>query len=213
MTRWLPVILMVVVIYTTIPVVRRLREWFAALADPGLITWLVAAVIVAAAGAGWLLGRRGSFHRRPGSTLSIANSPFADNGAAAGDPEGAAIHLTDGVPADISSTIVATTSGGSSIVCTGEAAATLTCCNLFGNDGGDWTGCVVDQLGVTGNVSEDPLFCGDASSEGFYTLHSNSPCAPDWSPDGCGLIGAWGVGCSSTPVRVRSWGAIKALFR
>jgi hypothetical protein len=71
LSRWLPVLLMVVVIYTTIPVVRRLREWFAALADPSLITWLVTAVIVAAAGAGWLLGRRGSRHRRPGSTLWI----------------------------------------------------------------------------------------------------------------------------------------------
>jgi hypothetical protein len=58
----------------------------------------------------------------------------------------------------------------------------------------------------------DPLFC-DAQS-GDYTLRSDSPCIPTQGPAGCGLIGAFGLGCEvPVPVRRGSWGALRALFR
>jgi hypothetical protein len=87
----------------------------------------------------------------------------------------------------------------------------VSCCDIYGNAGGDWVE-AVESLGDTdGNFSLDPLFC-DPEDEDF-TLHSDSPCAPlsPQSPE-CGLIGAWPVGCYSTPVRETSWGAMKAIF-
>ena len=57
--RWLPVLLWVAVIYTTIPFVRRLREFFVARWPGELIAYGVMAVVVAAAVAGiGLLWRR-----------------------------------------------------------------------------------------------------------------------------------------------------------
>ncbi len=47
--RWLPVLLWVLVIYTTIPFVRALREWYVARWDPRWIGLGVAAFLVAAA--------------------------------------------------------------------------------------------------------------------------------------------------------------------
>ena len=65
----------------------------------------------------------------------------------------------------------------------------MECCDVYGNVGGDWVGPIADQLGLDGNFSADPCFC-DAESGDFH-LWNYSPCAQE----GCGLIGAWPVGC------------------
>lgn len=88
----------------------------------------------------------------------------------------------------------------------------VTCTNIYGNAGGDWTGALTLCYGTDGNISEDPLFCGDEHPDEPFALHANSPCAPDGNPE-CGLIGAWGVGCQATAVEEISWGALKAMFR
>ncbi|MBU1318219.1 MAG: right-handed parallel beta-helix repeat-containing protein [candidate division Zixibacteria bacterium] len=68
----------------------------------------------------------------------------------------------------------------------------LQCCNIFGNEGGDWTGSIADQLGINGNISLDPEFCDTTLND--YRLLATSPCAPN--NNDCGvLIGALGVGC------------------
>lgn len=72
----------------------------------------------------------------------------------------------------------------------------LTCCDIYGNEGGDWVGYIADQYGIKGNISLPPLFCGEANPTKPYTLHTDSPCAPAFNPD-CGLIGAWPVGCEA----------------
>jgi len=84
----------------------------------------------------------------------------------------------------------------------------LSCCDLWGNPGGDWVGGIAGQYGVNGNISEDPQFCDPVS--GDFGLAESSPCAP--SPE-CDLIGAWPVGCGGTPAAPSSWGGIKTLFR
>jgi hypothetical protein len=88
--------------------------------------------------------------------------------------------------------------------------ATLTCCDIYGNTGGDWVGEIAGQYGVNGNISEDPLFCDIANDD--FTLNAASPCAPANS-SGCGLIGALPVGCGATAVESTTWGSIKASFK
>ncbi|MEE4273636.1 MAG: VanZ family protein [Thermoanaerobaculales bacterium] len=71
--RWLPVLAWVVVIYTTIPFVRGLREWFTGRWDAAFIAWLVAASLAAAALAAVLFVlRRPTRLRRGGVPWVIA---------------------------------------------------------------------------------------------------------------------------------------------
>ena len=57
------------------------------------------------------------------------------------------------------------------------------------------------------NVALDPLFCDGGTAD--LTLHADSPCAPNNSPAGCGLIGACPVGCEGVPVEKVTWSRIK----
>jgi hypothetical protein len=83
---------------------------------------------------------------------------------------------------------------GVSIDLQGTGFAQLACCDLYGNSGGDWIGGVAGQAGTNGNIAADPLLCSAQSSEDPWSLQTNSPCAPEYSP-ACGLIGARPVGC------------------
>jgi hypothetical protein len=87
----------------------------------------------------------------------------------------------------------------------------MICCNLYGNGGGDWScWCIEDQLGLRGNICEDPRFCDLEAND--LTLDCESPCAPDQNPY-CGLIGVLPVACGSSPVMPTTWGHLKSLFR
>jgi hypothetical protein len=123
----------------------------------------------------------------------------------------AAVYLDGGSEAVLENCIIAFCPFSHAVWCEGGSEATLRCCNLYGN-AGDWDGCIEDQYGVNGNISEDPLFC-DAQNHDL-TLEDCSPCAPFTPPNPeCDLIGAWPVGCGGTPVSKTTWGAMKALFR
>jgi hypothetical protein len=106
--------------------------------------------------------------------------------------------------------ILAFSASGAAVRCHDSATATLICCDVFGNAGGDWVGCIAGQEGQNGNLALDPLLCD--LEGGDLHLQDGSPCAPDYNPD-CGLIGALPVGCQPTPVEEKTWGAIKALYR
>lgn len=90
------------------------------------------------------------------------------------------------------------------------ASAALSCCDLFGNQGGDWVDDLAGQLGVDGNFLADPLFC-DTDDSGLYGA---SPCAPGNHPAGadCGLIGALPVRCEPTAAAATSWSRVKSLY-
>ena len=103
--------------------------------------------------------------------------------------------LVFGGPAIIGRSIIAFGENGNAVSCFGAGMPTLSCTDIFGNAGGDWTACISDQLGINGNFAADPRFC--APLAGDFTLAADSPCAPAHSPAGCGTIGSQPVGCQS----------------
>ena len=140
---------------------------------------------------------------------SLTNCTFSANTA---NSEGGGVYSGGyGVP-ELINCIVAFSVAGAGVFCEADAVASLECCDLYGNTGGDWVGPIADQLGQGGNFTEDPLFV-DPNSDDF-TLGVGSPCCPgNHGSVDCPLIGAWeGIDCPGTPILMKSWGAIKALY-
>jgi len=127
------------------------------------------------------------------STLTIVSCTLTGNGTMQGP--GSGIGLDSSSTADISHTIVAFNLGGEGIYCSGGVS--LSCSNVYGNDGGDYEACIAGMNGVDGNISADPIFCGPESYEGPYYVRTDSPCAEHNNTPGCGLIGAYGLSCVS----------------
>jgi hypothetical protein len=136
----------------------------------------------------------------------LSNCTLANNAAGTG----AGVFLDSG-ELELRNTIVSFNLGGSGIHCS-LGYPVLTCCDVYGNEGGDWVGCIADQFGINGNISDDPLFCDPVN--GDYTIRSDSPCAPFSPPnEECDLIGAWPIGCEPpTATMETTWGRIKAVF-
>lgn len=138
----------------------------------------------------------GAVYCEGNSTPSFVNCTFYGNTSGG---LGGGFGIIDGSSVNLENTIIGFSTGGEAVYCDGTGSATLSCCDLFGNAGGDWTGCIADQLGINGNISRDPCFC-DAHSRDF-ALAANSPCAPFTYPNQeCDLIGAWPVGCPQVSV-------------
>lgn len=91
----------------------------------------------------------------------------------------------------------------------GESTLAVTCNDLWGNSPANWEGWP-DPTGTNGNIAADPLFCDRPNRD--FRLGEASPCAPDHSPAGCELIGAFDVGCGPVAVEPASWGSIKARY-
>jgi len=108
---------------------------------------------------------------------------------------GAAFHCVAGASPEITGSIFTQNAGAELITCEGGAQPALTCCDVYGNVGGNWTGCIADQAGAEGNFSADPLYCNPGAGE--FTLHLFSPCAEENNPS-CGQIGARPVACGPT---------------
>ncbi len=70
----------------------------------------------------------------------------------------------------------------------------ISCCDIYANELGDWTGPIAGLFGQDGNISDDPLFCDTAA--GNYELRGSSPCAA--ANNSCAeTIGAFDVGCDT----------------
>ena len=109
---------------------------------------------------------------------------------------GGGICAVDSSSITLINTIVASNGAGSAVHCIGTTA-TLTCCDVYGNTGGDYVGCISGQNGVNGNISADPVFCG--APAGNLTLDWVSPCLPE--NNSCGVrIGCYGQGCTITAI-------------
>jgi hypothetical protein len=166
----------------------------------------------------------------------IENCVFVSNGALAGNGQGGAISVggtgscvirgntffgnykttnsAAGGTADIDSDTlfennIIAGSGGGEAISLGISDELTSNCNVYWDN--------PEGIGVPLSPTDrdvDPLFCNPANEN--LTLRLDSPCLPE-DPLGCGLIGAYGAGCSATsvevPLKVSSWGAIKAGYR
>jgi len=115
----------------------------------------------------------------------------------------------------LENTIVAGSPAGAAAYCVAPGAIHASCTDLWGNAGGDWTGCVASQAGTNGNLSWDPLFC--ASWTGDLRLAAASPCLPG-NNDCAVLVGAEGEGCLqpvgvAEPLPPSSWAGAKSKYR
>ncbi|MBK8165071.1 MAG: right-handed parallel beta-helix repeat-containing protein [bacterium] len=146
--------------------------------------------------------------------VSVAGSTIAGNGGvglrlgstrpgAVCKAEGATIAANQGHGLELAGgdwelqRILVTGNKGVAVILTGDGTtAALGCSDLFGNDEGDWTGPLLPQLGIDGNVQVDPLYCNALG--GDWSLREDSPAAPAGS-DGCGQIGRHGVECPAPP--------------
>jgi len=99
---------------------------------------------------------------------------------------------------EIRSSVMAFGIGGEAINITGPGTPLVSCTDIFGNAGGDWTGNIAPLAGVDGNISVDPGFCQEQAPADPYTLEAESPCAAGNNPD-CGQIGGRPVGCDGMP--------------
>lgn len=129
------------------------------------------------------------------SACEILSCTLSRNGWEEIDP--ATVLLGPGSTAMVRQTIFATPLADRHLSAPG-AAVDVTCCDFWPPDeaGGP----------PPGNTSGPPLFCDPAG--GNYTLATGSPCLPENSPAGCGLIGAEPRGCTATgdaPDREGRW--------
>ncbi len=106
---------------------------------------------------------------------------------------GGAIHAEEGASVDLTHSLVAFSGLGEAASCATGGTVTLTCSDVWGNAGGDWTGCLSGQSGAGGNLEVDPQLCGLADS--VYTVRlPDSPMLPE--NNSCGArIGRFGGGC------------------
>lgn len=151
------------------------------------------------------------------SAATIENCTLDANGSAGTFSEAGNLGILTSmfIPMDISVThsILSHSPDGAGVYCDPTSSGndpTISCCDLYGNAGGD------APCGVgSDNFSADPLLCEPAVDN--YQIGATSPCAPGHHPNGpnaCGglLIGARGTGCGTAveepaPIGVRLLGS------
>jgi len=138
-------------------------------------------------------GSGGSAIRCRSSIVAIARTTFYGHHSE-GSADGT-IHLYGNSEVVLSWCIVAGGTGsGPAVYCQSSYPPTVFCSDIYGNEGGDWTGCIADQYGLGGNISLDPWLCSP-EEDNFY-LHEDSPCVAYSEPNPeCDQIGAWPIGC------------------
>lgn len=152
-------------------------------------------------------------------TLTVVSCTIVGNSAPEGS--GIALHAEYSIllpPDSLENSILAYNEGGAAVECWVSYPGyvpVVTCCDIYGNAGGNWVDCLSDLRSSNGNFSRCPSFCGVGM--GDYYLCDDSPCLPGNHPHGydCGLIGARGEGCVCGPSRTEptTWGAIKSMYR
>ena len=152
----------------------------------------------------------GGVYINNGTTPTVYGNTIVSNTA---NGNGGGVWYTDGSNSSVHHNVIALNSApsGAGIEAYGPTGViALSCNDVWNNAGGNYGGFLADQTGSNGNLSADPLFCGPATDD--WTLNAGSPASAAGS-GGCGLIGAYDVGCGPTAAAPTTWGAIKALYR
>jgi hypothetical protein len=93
----------------------------------------------------------------------------------------------------VTKSIIAANIGGGAVMCEGDSSLPyLGCCDVWGNTGGNYGGCI-DVSGINNNISSNPQFCGGGYTP--YNVQSGSPC---YNLANCGTIGI-GAPCIEDP--------------
>ncbi|UCD62524.1 MAG: hypothetical protein JSW34_07070, partial [Candidatus Zixiibacteriota bacterium] len=109
--------------------------------------------------------------RLKASSARFVNCTFVRSSA----PVGAAVLMIATSRPEFENCIIASSTGGEVVTCSDTySGATFTCSDLFGNEGGNWVGCLTDQANDNGNMSMDPMFCDPDA--GDFGLQGDSPC-------------------------------------
>lgn len=126
------------------------------------------------------------------SSPSIARCTMSGNSALG---HGGALYAGAGSEPSLEATIVAFNAAGGGLYASNDAlGVSLSCCDVYGNEGGDFGGAISDPAGADGNFSANPELCDAASLS--YGIGDGSPCLP--GGNGCGvLIGARDAACHS----------------
>ncbi len=137
----------------------------------------------------------GTIYNDQGAAPTMSRCTLTGNWGTSG---GGLFSTGAGTTTAIDHSIIAFGTAGVAVYTAYGATASLSCCDLYGNAGGDWVAGAAGQGGLNGNLSADPVFCNAATGE--LTLYASSPCAAAQHP-ACGQIGAWpAVGCAVTGV-------------
>jgi len=148
--------------------------------------------------------RGGGLYAGDHAALAITHTTLAWNQS----PAAGSIALATLSSLDLQHSIVAHSPAGEAVELRFASTAAVSCTDIFGNAGGDWTGALAPLQAVDGNLSLDPEFCGDASDGDVY-LSAASPCV---SPPDCGRMGALGVACGGRGVARINFSSIKRLY-
>jgi hypothetical protein len=135
-----------------------------------------------------------------GAMYAAESSPVLSHCTVAGNQSisGGGIWICYSTHVTLEDTIVASSTNGEGIYVYEDAShssdVALSCCDVFGNQDGNYGGDIQDQTGLHGNISLPPAFCDPAL--GNYHLTEGSVCLPE--NNSCQiLIGAFGQGCSA----------------
>lgn len=124
-----------------------------------------------------------------------------------GSGNSAAVANLNALPLVFRNNLIAASTGAPAMWRHGAFPQAISSCNDYWNnaegDFDDWAPGATDFY-------EDPLVCDPTQND--FRLMLNSPCGPD-SPIGCGLVGAWDVGCGPVLVSPTTWGQIKNYYR
>ena len=142
---------------------------------------------------GMIFGHGGGGLYLSNSSPTLVRCTISGNGADPDNgPTGGGVHMAGASAPHFDACIVAFSEEGAGILAeTPESQPSFSCCDVFGNAGGDYLG-FADPTGADGNISADPFFCDLPG--GDYSLAGYSPCLPE--NNACALqIGAYGWGC------------------
>ncbi|MFC1572520.1 right-handed parallel beta-helix repeat-containing protein, partial [Candidatus Eisenbacteria bacterium] len=123
------------------------------------------------------------------SSPEITNCTLYGNGTVSA---GGGLYLNKNASPVLTHVIISYSVVGEAVFCEdseGPCEPVFTCCDVYGNEGGDWTTRIDDQSNVNGNFSLEPYFC-DAEN-GDFQLWNFTPCVSVT----CGQVGAFGIGC------------------